>query len=756
MLYRDAIPARSLCSLAARQPHGTRTMRNPLHCLALAVLSLGTAHAQIAFEEVTTPAGIDLTGRSMGLAWGDYNGDGWPDLYTSHHAAIDVLYRNNRNGTFTNVFPGSISNPTTPDTHGAAFGDFDNDGDQDIMQLSGAQKGSGSSPNEFYVMRNGIATDEATARGVLDAAGRGRTPLWLDWNNDGLLDLFFANLKRPDGTNSSAYFEQHAGIFYRTTLPGLSPNGNNLFAQSSELLGDGRRMLIVQDDSYPMRIVAFGTDGSIDLRSQLHIPQTQNVRDVAIEDFNGDLLPDFYMVRLVPNTPEVTLADSRTLKAHFNLSGTERGMSFRCDCTLTVTTGPGFELKATDVYIGANGHHPKAIPFSATEEDLTAEGIAPHTPGKSFGLYIGHNDATEVWTLLASKPSRMALNVLITSNADITQLNPINVNSGALAQPGRLLLRTATGYVDAPGSAASEKRACESVVAGDFDNDMDVDLYLVCRSQTGNLPNVLLQNNGHGVFTVVPQAGGAEGSMLGRGDAAAVADYDNDGFLDIAISNGNGEPPFENGPYQLFHNKGNGNHWLELQLHGVASNRDGVGARVILTAGGVSQMREQGNGVHRLAQNSQRVHFGLAQNSSASSVVIYWPSGTVQTLNNVAANQILEVTESSTGGGPSFALDPSGLAFGDQLHATSSAPRAVTLTNTGTSPLPLVSRTLGGTNPGQFAQVTSCPATVAAGASCTISVTFKPTTRGNMSATLTVKMGNGGGSHSVTLTGRGT
>jgi hypothetical protein len=732
-------------------------MRTLFLSLLMSCLALRAANAQIAFEEVTTAAGIDLSGRSMGLSWGDYDGDGWPDLYTSHHAAIDVLYRNNRNGTFTNVFPGDITNPSTPDTHAAAFGDFDNDGDQDIMQLSGAQKGTGSSPNEFYVFNNGIATNEAKQRGVEDLEGRGRTPLWLDWNDDGKLDLFFSNLKRPDGASPSALFLQAGGNFVRTASPGLQPKENSLFAQASELLGDGRRMLIVSGDSYPQRIVAFGTDGSVDLRSQLHIPQTQNVRDVAIEDFNGDLLPDFFMVRLVPNASEVVLADSRTLKAHFNLSGTERGVTFRCDCTLTVTTGPGFELKPTDIYIGKNGMHPKSTTFSAKEEDPAADGIAPHTPGKTVGLFIGHEDSTETWTVLASKPSRMALNVLMTSNADITQVNPINIDSANLAQPSRLLLRTATGYADAPNNPAlAQRRACESVVAGDFDNDMDVDLYLVCRGQTGNLPNVLLQNDGHGVFTVVPQAGGAEGSMLGRGDVAACADYDHDGFLDIAIANGNGEPPFEDGPYQLYHNKGNGNHWLELHLRGVTSNRDGVGAKVILTAGGVSQMREQNNRVHRLAQCNQVLHFGLAQNSAASSVVVYWPSGTVQTLNNVPGNQILDVTESSTGAGASFTLSPASLAFGDQLRNTISAPKAVTLTNTGTSALPLTSRKVGGANPGQFAQTTTCPATVAVGSSCTINVTFKPIGGGNRSATLTVQMGNGAGSHSVSLSGKGT
>ena len=230
----------------------------------------------------------------------------------------------------------------------------------------------------------------------------------------------------------------------------------------------------------------------------------------------------------------------------------------------------------------------------------------------------------------------------------MADLRQINLNSSAMAIADRLLLQTPSGFVDAPRNPALDARtACDSVVAGDFDNDMDMDVYIVCRGQVQNRPNVLLQNDGHGVFRVVPFAGGAAGSTAGRGDSAVSADFDNDGFLDLFITNGYGEAPYSNGPYQLFRNRRNANHWLELKLRGVQSNRDGVGAKVILTAGGVSQLREQSGGVHRFAQNHQRLHFGLGSHTVATTVTVHWPSGVVQTLRNVAADQIVQVTERS-------------------------------------------------------------------------------------------------------------
>jgi len=136
------------------------------------------------------------------------------------------------------------------------------------------------------------------------------------------------------------------------------------------------------------------------------------------------------------------------------------------------------------------------------------------------------------------------------------------------------------------------------------------------------------------------------------GDSVTTADIDGDGFLDLLTSSGGSMGrslglPSDNGRYQLFRNVGNGNHWIMLDLEGTATNRDGIGAIVRVTAGGVTQMRVQDGGIHERGQNHSRLHFGLANNAMADKVSLHWPSGVTQELLGVKAGQILRVRESA-------------------------------------------------------------------------------------------------------------
>ncbi len=75
------------------------------------------------------------------------------------------------------------------------------------------------------------------------------------------------------------------------------------------------------------------------------------------------------------------------------------------------------------------------------------------------------------------------------------------------------------------------------------------------------------------------------------------------------------------------------------------SNRDGIGAKLVIEAGGVHQVRGQGGGMHRFSQNPQRIHFGLGPHETVDRLTIRWPSGIVQVLNNIDADQIVKVQE---------------------------------------------------------------------------------------------------------------
>ncbi len=159
------------------------------------------------------------------------------------------------------------------------------------------------------------------------------------------------------------------------------------------------------------------------------------------------------------------------------------------------------------------------------------------------------------------------------------------------------------------------RSSAPSAVVGDFDNDMDLDIFYDGGKGSGtatvDLPNVILWNRGDGTFIVDPQAGGAVGQsaeLFPRG--VATSDFDVDGNLDILLN-------YEKSPtntVQLYRNVGTGNRWLEIDLQGVTSNRDAIGTKVFVTAGGKTQLREKNGGVHFYwGQNDQRLHFGLVR-----------------------------------------------------------------------------------------------------------------------------------------------
>src|SRR5262245_25671954 len=156
------------------------------------------------------------------------------------------------------------------------------------------------------------------------------------------------------------------------------------------------------------------------------------------------------------------------------------------------------------------------------------------------------------------------------------------------------------------------------------------------HSLNGYERNRLFRNNGDGTFTDVAFVNAADRIEDGRG--LSIADLDRDGELDLVIRN-------YHQPAQLLRNQGGANHWVQLVLTGTRSNRDAVGARIRLQAGGRWQTREVHAGSAYLSQQSLVQHFGLGDARRVDTVEITWPSGARTTLPGLERDRRWLVSE---------------------------------------------------------------------------------------------------------------
>lgn len=603
----------------------------------------GVVSSGIHFLDVTDTAGLSFVGAGHGASWGDFNGDTWPDLWTGNHNQAPGLYLNQTDGTFKNIAAHVGLEARLGDTHGAAWADYDNDGDQDLFQQTGAGRGLGEGASHFLVNVDGKFENRAVSLGLDDRLGRGRTPLWLDWNNDGQLDLLLLNTRRPDGRAPSILYEQNEGGF----SPAIEFAETSRFAQLAGLSDAGAMDLVIHGFPYPAKVLNNEAASRKDQSTKLMTDRIESVYDVAIADFNNDLHQDLYLARSLPVQKDIYQPTDKKIKAR--LAGKRRKIT---GFTFSATGDLNFQLFAfsqvsLNVHIGAQGRSPSDTSlFTVSPHDPSVVGTMVNAQNNERGLYIGYDPALKKWHVLAVSPDKYQVNVAVDGATVLADLETVGFIAQQPSITDQLLIYDQGKYIERNSVAMNTPKLCSaSVVAGDFDNDMDIDIYQVCARRTANLPNVLYENLGDGSFVTVSDAGGASGSLLGIGDSVSTVDYDQDGFLDLFVTNSHRLGAFYFGPNQLFKNRGNENHWLEIDLEGVASNRDGIGARVFATTGAVTQLREQVGGMHDLAQNHQRIHFGLGKNTQVDLLVIRWPSGIEQKLENIASNQILKVIE---------------------------------------------------------------------------------------------------------------
>jgi enediyne biosynthesis protein E4 len=275
------------------------------------------------------------------------------------------------------------------------------------------------------------------------------------------------------------------------------------------------------------------------------------------------------------------------------------------------------------------------------DQDLVATDMAGW-PGSGQSSYPNHfyrNDGGGVFTRITNNAIALdRTSSLIPAWADYDNDGKLDLFITSYGDTSRLFHNEGNGQFTrilmGPGLATAQP------AWGDFDNDGDLDLY-ISRGQDTATANLFYLNNGNGTFSAITS--GSPATDLGRSVSCIWGDYDNDGFLDLFVANIRGDSDC------LYHNNGNGNHWLMVKLVGTASNRSAIGAKVrayAMVQGRPQWQLRDIQGGNR-AQNDQRAHFGLGDATNVDLVRIEWPSGNVQELQNVAPNRIITVTEAT-------------------------------------------------------------------------------------------------------------
>jgi hypothetical protein len=560
------------CSAGLCQKTPAKPARAAQSSTSLAKNVVSTA-AALQFENIIKNSKIGFTLRNSvspqhysietmlgGVAVFDYNNDGLLDIFFTNGAAIpsleksdpsywNRLYRNNGDGTFTDVTE-SAGLKGIGYSMGVAAGDYDNDGFVDLY-VTGV--------NRNQLLRNNgdgtfsDVTDKAGVTGMVPGIGKTWSVAagWFDYNNDGLLDLFVVNYLNYD-------------IKTARTCP---TNGVPAYCSPNDFQGT------------PNILYRNNGDGTFtDVSRQSHISQyVGKGMGLAFADFDGDghtdifVSNDTYQNFLLHNNGDGTFTDVAMLAGvQYNESG--RNMA-----------GMGADFRDID-----NDGKPDILQTSMFAD--------------SFQLY---------------------------HNAGDGQFQDISGSSGLTIFSSRLTA-WGTGIFDFDNDGFKDVFTADAEI---LDNSLKI------SHRPFPLPNSLFHNRGNLTFDDWSARVGADFAHPEAHRGAAFGDLNNDGKLDIVVS-------VINGPPQILMNRSTSpNHWIILKLIGTKSNRDGIGTRVKMTTERGSQFNAATTAVGYNSSSDKRVHFGLGDAATIDKIELAWPSGIRQELTNVKSDQVLTVTE---------------------------------------------------------------------------------------------------------------
>jgi hypothetical protein len=502
---------------------------------------------------------------------------------------------------------------------GVAVFDFDNDGWPDLFFVNGTTMSFGEGNNaptgKLYRNLNG-SFEDVTARSGITARGWCFGAAVGDYDNDGFDDLFLTCLGR-----NYLYHNGGKGIFADVTdRTGLRGGGFSTSAAFGDYDGDGRLDLVVARyvEVDPAKPPPFGSGRFCTYRSLRVYCGPRGLpgqRDLVYHN-NGD--------------------------GTFTEVGQQLGIDPKGYYGLGVIWGDYDNDGRLDLYL-SNDSTPSLLYHNITmpggpvrfEEIGVEAGVAYSSDGREqagMGVDFGDYDGDESMDLIKTNFSDDAPNVYHNNKdgtfADVT----FEAGLGAVS-------RTSLGFGILFADLENSGRLDIVVANGHVNPQVDQQPMGIRYAER----NFLFRNMGNGKFSEIGQRAGPGFGGIAVSRGLALADFDNDGFLDLVFTHLDGQPAVLHNTRVSDHDEAN--HWITIKLQGTRSNRDGYGAKVKVIQQTRHQIREVRSNFSYLSASDSRVHFGFGADAQPVSLEIRWPSGIVDIFRNIPVDQFLRVKE---------------------------------------------------------------------------------------------------------------